>query len=94
LCVTGLSVCHVGERFQHSNDTIAKYFRRTCETLSGTDFYTLFVSLPSTDNPPHPYLLNNPKFWPFFRGCIGAMDGSHIASCPSAADHANARNRK
>lgn len=24
-CVTGLSVEHVGERFQHSNDTISKY---------------------------------------------------------------------
>ena len=24
-CVTGLSVHHIGERFQHSNDTIAKY---------------------------------------------------------------------
>ena len=25
-CVTGLSVEHVGERFQHSNDTISGYF--------------------------------------------------------------------
>ncbi|KAF8219983.1 hypothetical protein L208DRAFT_1336407, partial [Tricholoma matsutake] len=24
-CVTGLSIQHVGERFQHSNDTIHKY---------------------------------------------------------------------
>jgi hypothetical protein len=26
MCVTGLSVKHVGERFQRSNDTISKYF--------------------------------------------------------------------
>ena len=24
-CVTGLSTCHVGERFQHSSETIARY---------------------------------------------------------------------
>ena len=24
-CVTGISVCHTGEIFQHSNDTISKY---------------------------------------------------------------------
>ena len=25
ICITGLSVCHVGERFQRSNETISKY---------------------------------------------------------------------
>lgn len=24
-CVTGLSIRHIGERFQHSNETISKY---------------------------------------------------------------------
>jgi hypothetical protein len=42
----------------------------------------------------HPYLQNNPKFWPFFKGVIGAIDGSHIAlSCP-ATMRAACRNRK
>ncbi|KAF9060559.1 hypothetical protein BDP27DRAFT_1177700, partial [Rhodocollybia butyracea] len=26
-CVTGLSIRHVGERFQHSNETISQYFK-------------------------------------------------------------------
>ncbi|ESK85582.1 hypothetical protein Moror_10032 [Moniliophthora roreri MCA 2997] len=39
MCITGLSVCHVGECFQRSNETIAYYFREMCEALSGPVFY-------------------------------------------------------
>ncbi|ESK82974.1 nuclease harbi1-like [Moniliophthora roreri MCA 2997] len=94
MCVTGLSVRHVGERFQWANGTITHYFCLMCEALSGPEFYNQYVSLPNADDPPSPYLNNNPKFWPFFKGCLGALDGSHIASSPAAADQSNSRNRK
>jgi hypothetical protein len=33
-CVTGLSVQHIGERFQHSNETISKYvYKFICYTV-------------------------------------------------------------
>ena len=51
--------------------------------LSSPPFYSTYIHPPS--DSPSPYLQNNPKFWPFFKGVIGAIDGSHIAlSCPAA----------
>ena len=37
--VTGLSIRHLGERFQHSNETISKCFRSILFTLSSPPFY-------------------------------------------------------
>ncbi|KAE9385059.1 hypothetical protein BT96DRAFT_736752, partial [Gymnopus androsaceus JB14] len=88
-CVTGLSVRHVGERFQHSNETISK----VCIAFSSPEFYNKFVCLPTANDPP-PYLCCNRKLWPFFKGCLGAIDGSHIASAPPATDRSNSHNRK
>jgi hypothetical protein len=64
------------------------------EIFSSPEFYNQYVKLPSMDDPPAPYLRENPKFWPFFSGCVGALDGSHIAVNPSAKDRPNSRNRK
>ncbi|KAJ7081525.1 hypothetical protein C8R44DRAFT_527075, partial [Mycena epipterygia] len=41
-CVTGLSIRHVGERFQRSNETISKYFRRVLIAVSSPPFYTRY----------------------------------------------------
>ncbi|KAE9388329.1 hypothetical protein BT96DRAFT_776551, partial [Gymnopus androsaceus JB14] len=56
-----------------------KYFRLMCDALSSPAFYNEYVRLPSTEDPPARYLENNPKLWPYFKNCLGAMDGSHIA---------------
>ncbi|KAE9395228.1 hypothetical protein BT96DRAFT_747075, partial [Gymnopus androsaceus JB14] len=93
-CVTGLSVRHVGEQFQRSNDTISKYFREILFTVSSDPFYSRFVVLPAANDPIHPYIRNNTKFWPFFRDAVGAIDGTHIHCCPSTAERQAARNRK
>ena len=109
MCVTGLSVRHVGERFQQANGTISKYssffyiamdsnsvryFIQTLSILSVGRFYMKCVCLPWIDDPPPDFIWRNPKFWPFFSNAIGAMDGTHINCCPSAAEHQAARNRK
>ncbi|KAJ6457748.1 hypothetical protein C8R47DRAFT_920300, partial [Mycena vitilis] len=93
-CVTGLSIRHVGERFQRSNETISKYFRRILFALSGPPFYPKYVRLPSVGDPVPDSILHNPKFFPFFRNTLGSMDGTHINSAPSAADRHASRNRK
>jgi hypothetical protein len=62
--------------------------------LSSSQFYNQFVRLPHADDPVHPLILNNPKYHPFFQDTIGAMDGTHIACSPSAAERDAARNRK
>ncbi|KIL55986.1 hypothetical protein M378DRAFT_38970, partial [Amanita muscaria Koide BX008] len=93
-CVTGLSIYHLGERFQRSNDTISKYFRRMLIAFSSHPFFTKYVQLPCSTDPTPPEILNNPKFYPYFANTLGALDGTHIACSPSAADRESARNRK
>ncbi|KAJ7084132.1 hypothetical protein C8R44DRAFT_534468, partial [Mycena epipterygia] len=94
MCVTGATVRHAGERFQHSNETISKYFRRILVAVSSPPFYTKYVKLPRVDDPIPPRIADNPKWFPFFQDAIGAMDGTHINCCPSAAERHAARNRK
>lgn len=62
--------------------------------LSTGPFYQKYVQLPAPDAPVPPFIANNPKFFPFFCNAIGAIDGTHINCCPSAADRHAARNRK
>ena len=62
--------------------------------FSSPPFYTDLVKLPNEDDPVPSEILDNPKFFPFFRGALGAMDGTHINCCPSAAERQAARDRK
>ncbi|KIJ63717.1 hypothetical protein HYDPIDRAFT_46471, partial [Hydnomerulius pinastri MD-312] len=93
-CVTGLSIRHIGERFQRSNDTIAKYFKKMLVAFSSPGIYAKYVHLPHIDNPTPMKIYNNPKYMPFFKDAIGAIDGTHIACTLSAAERDAARNRK
>ncbi|KAJ7060271.1 hypothetical protein C8F01DRAFT_935379, partial [Mycena amicta] len=91
---TGLGCRHVGERFQRANGTITKFVRKMTFIFSGGSFYNKYVTLPTSRDPPARYLADNPKFWPFFKNCIGALDGSHIACSSREEDRGNTRNRK
>lgn len=50
------------------------------------------ICMPSTPLPAN--MRNNPKFFPYFKDCIGAIDGSHYPACPPADAHDVYRNRK
>ena len=52
--------------------------------FSSPPFYTNHVSLPTGAEPISPQICNNPKFWPYFKNAIGAIDGSHIPCAPPA----------
>ena len=62
--------------------------------FSSPPFYTENVKLPLEDTAVPPEIKNNPKFYPFFKDALGAIDGSHINSCPSAAERQANRDRK
>jgi hypothetical protein len=57
-------------------------------------FYFDFVHQPRRTTPLSSYISGNPKFHPFFKDAIGAMDGTHFISSGSAEEQALARDRK
>ncbi|XP_028080060.1 uncharacterized protein LOC114281708 [Camellia sinensis] len=65
----------VQERFQHSGQTISKYFNRVLkavcrlgkQVIRPPDFDEVLVEIR-----------HNPHFYPFFKDCVGAIDGTHI----------------
>lgn len=50
------------------------------------------IKLPGSTTPA--YIKDNPKFFPFFRDCIGAIDGSHPSCQPPSRCAEVFRNRK
>ena len=53
--------------------------------FSSQPFYTRYVQCSTPNDPVPSHIQNNGKLWPFFQGCLGAIDGSHIHISPPAA---------
>ena len=62
--------------------------------FSSKPFYSDFVRLPKINDPISPYILDNPKFHPYFDGAIGAIDGTHFDCSGTAQQRAIAYDRK
>ena len=62
------------------------------DIFSSPPFYSKYVKLPDDSVPPK--IRQNPKFWPFFKDAIGAIDGSHIHVSPPAFQCSAYCNRK
>lgn len=62
--------------------------------FSSPPFYTKYIHLPTADDPTPSKIRQNPKFWPYFKDALGALDGSHIHISPPACEHSSYRNRK
>ena len=60
MCMTGLTIHHTGECFQHSNNTISKSFQKMLIIFSSGPFYTIYVTLPDADT--HPFTMNLPQY--------------------------------
>ena len=50
--------------------------------FSSPPFYTNHVQLPIGTDPVPPEISNNPKFWPYFKDAVGAVDGTHFPCAP------------
>jgi hypothetical protein len=64
------------------------------DAFSTPGIYTKYVHLPHANEPTPAKISNDPKYMPFFKDAIGAIDGTHIACTPSAAEREATRNRK
>ncbi|XP_035818645.1 uncharacterized protein [Zea mays] len=78
--------------FGHSNDTfhhhINHFFNKVIPVLSRR-----FIQ-PPDPNQVHQKIQDNPRFYPFFKNCLGAIDGTHIPISISPDKHSPFRNRK
>ena len=83
ISVTGLTIWHVGECFQWSNETISHYFHHIPSIMSSHPFFTRHVVLPTPATPMPDIIHYNPRFWPWLWGALGALDGGHFNISPS-----------
>jgi hypothetical protein len=56
---------------------VHRVFSRILDMVISNQFYSRHVKLPEKDVTP-PEIRNNPKLYPFFEGCRGAVDGTHV----------------
>ncbi|KAL5527937.1 hypothetical protein ACEPAG_6738 [Sanghuangporus baumii] len=92
-CRYGQGIRKIEEEFMHSPDTISKIIHRILNMVTSQQFYTQFVKLPPTDQVP-PEIQHKAIFYPFFKDCLGALDGTHIYAHVAPENHARYCNRK
>ncbi|KAG8472931.1 hypothetical protein CXB51_035057 [Gossypium anomalum] len=69
----------IGSRYYRSTETIHRYFRVVLRAI--LKLYKLVIRLPNESTLSE--IRNNPRFYPYFKDCIGALDGTYVnASIP------------
>ncbi|KAH6786747.1 hypothetical protein C2S52_006299 [Perilla frutescens var. hirtella] len=79
------------ERFQHSLETISRHIKRVTKALNK-------LALELITNPDfttvHPKILGSPQLFPYFKDCVGAIDGTLVSAWVPARRHNAYRSRK
>ncbi|XP_047153422.1 putative nuclease HARBI1 [Vigna umbellata] len=57
--------------FHRSGATVSKHFHNVLDAILSLE--SEFLTQPSRDEV-HPYVLNNNRFYPYFKDCLGAID--------------------
>ncbi|MQM04218.1 hypothetical protein Taro_037011 [Colocasia esculenta] len=71
------------EWFQHSSETISRHFNNV-----------LMGVLAIRHSIVHQKIRHDPKFYPFFKNALGAIDGTHISAKVPLVDQPRYRNQK
>ncbi|CAI9287724.1 unnamed protein product [Lactuca saligna] len=78
----GCSNRFVQEFFNHSGETIHRHFHTVLKAVLKLSADIIKPDANYNDDVPE-YILNNPRYYPMFKDCIGAIDGTHVrASVP------------
>ncbi|GAV85037.1 DDE_4 domain-containing protein [Cephalotus follicularis] len=80
----------IQERFQHSGETISRHFNNVLKAIKSLS--REFLQPPPLTTPPE--ILFSNRFYPYFKDCIGVIDGMHIPAHIPAKDQSRFRNRK
>ncbi|XP_026399632.1 putative nuclease HARBI1 [Papaver somniferum] len=78
------------ERFQHSGETISRHFNAVLDAIVQLADDFLQPAGPCTPDE----IRDNPRFYPYFKNCVGAIDGTHIPAMVSEEEQPLYRNRK
>lgn len=87
----GTTFRNAEERFQLSIQTIHGFFHEVLDAL--VELAPKYIKPPSEDIIAT-RITSDPKYYPFFNDCLGAVDGTHIAAKVFADEVAAYRNRK
>uniref|UniRef100_A0A0R0LJV4 Uncharacterized protein n=1 Tax=Glycine max TaxID=3847 RepID=A0A0R0LJV4_SOYBN len=90
-------ICHnlrhrvVAEQFQHSLHMVSKWFRIILKAVCklGTS-----IIHQRNQTSTHPHIRDNPKYYPYFKDCIGAIDGTHVSAWAPASKQTAFHGRK
>ncbi|KAK5819007.1 hypothetical protein PVK06_023963 [Gossypium arboreum] len=66
----------IGSRYYRSTETIHRYFRVVLRAF--LKLYKIVIRLPNESTPSE--IRNNPRFYPYFKDCIGALDETHVSA--------------
>ncbi|XP_031402089.1 uncharacterized protein LOC116211730 isoform X1 [Punica granatum] len=80
----------IQERFQHSGETISRHFNNVLKAIKSLS--KEFLECPPDTTPPE--ILRSNRYNPYFKDCIGVVDGMHIPAHVPAKDQSRFRNKK
>ncbi|XP_047178658.1 putative nuclease HARBI1 [Vigna umbellata] len=77
--------------FHRSGAMVSKHFHDVLNAILTLELE--FLTQPSGDDV-HPYVLNNNRFYPYFKDCLGAIDRTHVRVRVARTDAPRFRGRK
>ncbi|KAH0633741.1 hypothetical protein KY284_036527 [Solanum tuberosum] len=80
----------VQNRFQHSGETISHYFNKCLKACLRLGKYYVIQAGKDISHE----ISSNPFFYPWFKDCVGAIDGTHIPALIPMEEQPRYRNRK
>jgi len=69
-------------------------FKAVVSAFNHPNYYYRWVRMPTASTPPPQSLLDDKRFDPWFKNCLGAIDGTFIPAHVPRLDHARYRTRK
>ncbi|XP_059639565.1 protein ALP1-like [Cornus florida] len=81
----------VAERFQHSTETISRHFHAVLHAIC--QLGTHIIAPPDFSVIPNK-IRESPRFYPYFKHCVGVIDGTHIPATLPVATQLSFRGRK
>ncbi|CAN6447793.1 unnamed protein product [Victoria cruziana] len=77
------------KRFNRSGETISRYFHMVLDAVVA--LAPLSFQLPGSGIPPE--TLTDPRFYPYFKDCVGVIDGIHIPAAVGVDERDPFRNK-